>query len=168
MPKPFRMKSAIGMRGQRSFTHRLRSYPISEWFPNGEWWTVYIPTNPPRQERGFLLPVWTCDKDHSQEWLGSSLGSLIAEIVCASEGDLCYPLHNAARPMTDPKNNEDQELNLDQLKDAAGGAAFIKIGDIKGEATDKKHSDWIIIESVEQSLGKGSQVKKKQQEYWFL
>ena len=67
--------------------------------------------------------------------------------------------------MTDPKNNEDQELNLDQLKDAAGGAAFIKIGDIKGEATDKKHSDWIIIESVEQSLGKGSQVKKKQQEY---
>ena len=67
--------------------------------------------------------------------------------------------------MTDPKNNEDQELNLDQLKDAAGGAAFIKLGDIKGEATDQEHSDWIIIESVEKTPGKGSQVKNKQQEY---
>ena len=42
--------------------------------------------------------------------------------MCASEGDLCYPLHNAARPMTEPKKTEDQELSLDQLKDAAGGA----------------------------------------------
>ena len=42
-------------------------------------------------------------------------------MVCASGGDLCYHLHNAARPMTDPKNTEDQELSLDQLKDAAGG-----------------------------------------------
>ena len=58
--------------------------------------------------------------------------------------------------MTDPKNNEDQELSLDQLKDAAGGAAFIKLGDIKGEATDKPRSgsDWIIIESVEKTPGK--------------
>ena len=45
----------------------------------------------------------------------------ITAMVCASEGDLCYHLHNAARPMTDPKNTEDQELSLDQLKDAAGG-----------------------------------------------
>ena len=36
--------------------------------------------------------------------------------------------------MTDPKNTEDQELSLDQLKDAAGGAAFMKLGDIKGES----------------------------------
>ena len=41
--------------------------------------------------------------------------------MCASEGDLCYHLHNAVRPMTGPKNTEDQELSLDQLKDAAGG-----------------------------------------------
>jgi type VI secretion system secreted protein Hcp len=27
-------------------------------------------------------------------------------------------------------------------------AAFMKIGDIKGEATDQEHSDWIIIESM--------------------
>ena len=58
----------------------------------------------------------------------------ITAMVCASEGDLCYHLHNAARPMTDPKNTEDQELSLDQLKDAAGGAAFMKLGDIKGES----------------------------------
>ncbi len=54
--------------------------------------------------------------------------------------DLCYLLHNAHKPMTDPKNTEDQELSLDELKDAAGGAAFIggaafkKLGDIKGES----------------------------------
>jgi len=45
--------------------------------------------------------------------------------VCASEGDLCYPLHNAPNPMTDPKNTEDQELSLDQLKAAAGGSKYI-------------------------------------------
>ena len=27
-------------------------------------------------------------------------------------------------------------------------AAFVKIGDIKGEATDQDHKDWIIIESM--------------------
>lgn len=27
-------------------------------------------------------------------------------------------------------------------------AAFLKLGDIKGEATDKKHKDWIIIQSM--------------------
>ena len=67
--------------------------------------------------------------------------------------------------MTDPKNTEDQELSLDQLKDVAGGAAFMKREDIKGEATDQPRSDWIIIESLEQTPGKGSQVKNKQQEY---
>lgn len=27
-------------------------------------------------------------------------------------------------------------------------AAFLKLGDIKGEATDKEHKDWVIIESM--------------------
>ena len=51
--------------------------------------------------------------------------------MCASEGDLCYPLHNAARPMTDPKNTENQELSLDQLQDAAGGIS----ADARGKTT---------------------------------
>ena len=32
-----------------------------------------------------------------------------------------YQWPNAPIPITDPKNTEDQELSLDQLKDAAGG-----------------------------------------------
>ena len=41
--------------------------------------------------------------------------------------------------MTDPKKAEAQseELKLEQLEDAAGGAAFMKLGDIKGEVVDK-------------------------------
>ena len=41
--------------------------------------------------------------------------------------------------MTDPKGSENQseELSLEQLEDAAGGAAFIKLGDIKGEYRQK-------------------------------
>ena len=66
--------------------------------------------------------------------------------------------------MTDPKNTEDQELSLDQLKDVAGGAAFMKREGIKGEATDQPHSDWIIIESLDKTP-EGSQVKNKQQDY---
>ena len=30
----------------------------------------------------------------------------------------------------------------------AHAAAFVKLGDIKGEATDNNHKDWIIIESM--------------------
>ena len=77
-------------------------------------------------------------------------------MVCVSEGDLCYQLHNAPKPMTDPKNNDDQELSLDQLKDAAGGAALIKLGGIEGEATAQPRSDWIIIESLEHKPDKGA------------
>ena len=51
--------------------------------------------------------------------------------------------------MTDPKNTEDQELSLEQLKDAAGGANFIKLGDIKGEATDQAPLEEINIDSFE-------------------
>ena len=32
--------------------------------------------------------------------------------------------------MTDPKNTEDQELSLDQLKDAAGGYCGMDLGEI--------------------------------------
>ena len=70
----------------------------------------------------------------------------ITAMVCASEGDLCYPLHNAARPMTDPKNNEDQELSLDQLKDAAGGIVHPQYRDRLGGARDKLKD--VIITSV--------------------
>lgn len=31
-------------------------------------------------------------------------------------------------------------------------AAFVKLGDIKGEATDNEHKDWIIIESMSAPL----------------
>lgn len=31
-------------------------------------------------------------------------------------------------------------------------AAFIKLGDIKGEATDQDHKDWIIIQSMSASI----------------
>ncbi|WP_281559999.1 type VI secretion system tube protein Hcp [Thalassomonas sp. RHCl1] len=34
----------------------------------------------------------------------------------------------------------------------ANGAAFMKLGDIKGEATDNEHKDWIIIESMSSPL----------------
>ena len=77
----------------------------------------------------------------------------ITAMVCESEGDLCYHLHNTPRPMTDPKNTEDQELSLDQLKDAAGGAAFVKLGDIPGEATDQDYLNRISIDSFEQNPG---------------
>ncbi|WP_198003405.1 hypothetical protein [Synechococcus sp. RS9916] len=70
----------------------------------------------------------------------------ITAMVCASEGDLCYHLHNAARPMTDPRNNEDQELNLDQLKDAAGGIVHPQYRDRLGGAGDKLKD--VIITSV--------------------
>ena len=44
--------------------------------------------------------------------------------------------------MTDPKNSEDQELSMDQLKDAAGGAAFMKLGDTKGEYRQVIHPEF--------------------------
>jgi type VI secretion system secreted protein Hcp len=31
-------------------------------------------------------------------------------------------------------------------------AAFVKLGDIKGEATDQDHKDWIIIQSMSSSI----------------
>ena len=48
-------------------------------------------------------------------------------------------------------NNIDKRVNV--LEATSGGEAasffdvFIKIGDIKGEATDEKHKDWIDVES---------------------
>ena len=49
----------------------------------------------------------------------------ITAMVCEPEGDLCYHSRNASTQMADPKNTEDQELSLDQLKDAAGGSRMI-------------------------------------------
>lgn len=37
----------------------------------------------------------------------------------------------------------------------ADAAAFMKLGDIKGEATDSQHKDWIIIESMSQGIVRG-------------
>jgi type VI secretion system secreted protein Hcp len=36
----------------------------------------------------------------------------------------------------------------------ADGAAFMKLGDIKGEATDADHKDWIHIDSVQFGVGR--------------
>ena len=70
--------------------------------------------------------------------------------------------------MTNPKNTGDQELSLDQLSDAAGGAAFMKLGDIKGEATDQAPLEEINIDSFEldksstkYNPGKGASVNWK-------
>ncbi len=35
-------------------------------------------------------------------------------------------------------------------------AAFMKLGDIKGEATDNEHKDWIVIESISTSISRPS------------
>ena len=36
----------------------------------------------------------------------------------------------------------------------ADAAAFMKLGDIKGEATDSKHKEWIIIESMSSAISR--------------
>ena len=36
----------------------------------------------------------------------------------------------------------------------ADAAAFMKLGDIKGEATDNEHKDWIIIESMSSAISR--------------
>jgi len=38
----------------------------------------------------------------------------------------------------------------------ADAAAFMKLGDIKGEATDSKHQDWIIIESMSSAISRST------------
>jgi len=43
---------------------------------------------------------------------------------------------------------KDYKITDDEMKRIRGGAAYVKIGDIKGEATDQDHKDWIIIESM--------------------
>ena len=40
------------------------------------------------------------------------------------------------------------------LAPMASAAAYLKIGDIKGESTDSKHSDWIEIESATEALSR--------------
>ena len=43
-------------------------------------------------------------------------------------------------------------------------AAFIKLGDIKGESTDSGHKDWIIIESMSSSVFRSIQPGAKDQQ----
>ncbi len=44
--------------------------------------------------------------------------------------------------------NADAELNDEELDGVAGGAGYLKIGDIKGESVEPKHKDWINLLSV--------------------
>jgi hypothetical protein len=54
--------------------------------------------------------------------------------------------------MTDDKKKHDdkdrKKLSDEEMEDVAGGSAFVKLGDIKGEATDADHKDWIIVDSM--------------------
>lgn len=43
----------------------------------------------------------------------------------------------------------------------ADAAAFMKLGDIKGEATDNEHKDWIIIESMSSAISRTTSDKGK-------
>ena len=43
----------------------------------------------------------------------------------------------------------------------ADAAAFMKLGDIKGEATDNDHKDWIIIESMSSAISRTASDKGK-------
>ena len=54
--------------------------------------------------------------------------------------------------MTALKDTEDQELSLDQLKDADGGAAYIKLEGIQGDATDKSHLRSVSLDSFEHAI----------------
>ena len=66
--------------------------------------------------------------------------------------------------MTDPKDTEDQELSLDQLKDAAGGIVHPQYRDRLGGAGGKLKD--VIITSVNDGsseLGKGNGI----QEEWY-
>ena len=49
---------------------------------------------------------------------------------------------------------ENAELGDDELDRVAGGAGYLKIGDIKGESTDSSHKDWINLLSVSPSLNR--------------
>src|SRR4051812_15232552 len=43
-------------------------------------------------------------------------------------------------------------------------AAFMKMGDIKGESTDDKHKDWIIIDSMSHPVSRSIQQGAKDQQ----
>ena len=43
---------------------------------------------------------------------------------------------------------EDLTLNETATEAVKGGPAYMKLGDIKGEATQADHKEWIIIESM--------------------
>jgi len=41
--------------------------------------------------------------------------------------------------------DKSEELAEQELAQVAGGAGYLKIGDIKGESTDDGHKDWINL-----------------------
>ena len=45
-------------------------------------------------------------------------------------------------------NIENLKMTDAELSQVKGGPAYMKLGDIKGEATDKDHNKWIEINSV--------------------
>lgn len=53
----------------------------------------------------------------------------------------------------DPKKpEENEELSAEELESVAGGAAYMKLGDIKGEASSSDHKEWIDIQSFSTPL----------------
>ena len=59
--------------------------------------------------------------------------------------------------MTDPKNTEDQELSLDQLKDAAGGSKYINDAGTQGSLKQNESLFEEDCSRVAGSFGKGIQ-----------
>jgi hypothetical protein len=63
-----------------------------------------------------------------------------------------YFMAKTSKKSKSPAKSAKRKVAIKDLKakDAGsvkGGTAFVKFGEIKGEATDKDHKDWIIIES---------------------
>jgi hypothetical protein len=52
---------------------------------------------------------------------------------------------NDVRKQVEEDAKEDLEIDEEKANKVSGGAPFSKIGDIKGESTDKDHKDWINI-----------------------
>lgn len=50
------------------------------------------------------------------------------------------------KPATSKKKVQVKDLKARNAGKVKGGAAFVKIGDVKGEATDQDHKDWVHIE----------------------
>ncbi len=51
---------------------------------------------------------------------------------------------------------KDYKITQDEMKRVRGGVVnlVIKMDDVKGEATDQDHKDWILIESMSSPTGR--------------